>query len=175
MKLGKSKRKGNSYEIKISRILSRWYDKNEETDYFWRTAGSGAKSTVTRRGETSFVGDITFLPSPDCLKIWIDTKDRKEASFNGIMQEDWVIKRWHKEETKKRDNLKLKKPVVIIFKLYRKKEDYIYFLNNNFTFQIANLVKYKSIFLRYKNFYVMKLEDFLNIVERKCILAIENC
>ncbi|MCP4475443.1 MAG: hypothetical protein GY821_12925, partial [Gammaproteobacteria bacterium] len=75
MKQGNQKNKGNIYEIKISRILSDWYLSNfnqthdlptqKKQDFFWRTAGSGGKATVTRRGETSFVGDITFLPAPN--------------------------------------------------------------------------------------------------------------
>lgn len=135
MKKGRGKPKGNKYEIIISRILSEWFYKNKpykqkgmkKHDYFWRTAGSGAKATVTKRGESSFVGDIAFLPNPDRLQIWIDTKDRKTATFNSILADKFIIEEWYIEEKVKRDTLGIKKPVVIIFKLYRKKEDYVFF------------------------------------------------
>ena len=182
MKRGGAKRKGNGYEIKIARIFSEWYLNNftkeansiarrddavEEYDYFWRTAGSGAKATVTRRGETSFCGDITFLPNPDRLQLWIDCKDRREATFNNILTGNFIIEKWYNEEVKKRDKLGIKKPVVIIFKLYKKKENYIYY---NCRELFVGIKKVDYILCR--DFAIFHLEDFLRHIKKERVLKL---
>lgn len=169
MKKGRSKGKGNSYEIKIARILSQWYEPETKDDLFWRTAGSGAKATVTRRGQTSFVGDITFLPQPDALRVWIDTKDRRDATFDNILSDSkFVIKEWYDEEIKKRGRLKIKKPVLIIFKLYGKKENYVFYRNQYFNLQAY--YKWDGNFIQWKCYSIMKLDNFLSMVPRKEII-----
>lgn len=132
MRAGGGKGKGNSYEIKIARILSDWYIKNfpeeivgDVKDYFWRTAGSGAKATVSRINQTSFVGDLTFLPNPERLNVVIECKDRKTASFNGLLTDKCVLRKWFYEARGKAKLVGNTKPVLLIFKLYRKKEDYV--------------------------------------------------
>jgi len=173
MKQGRSKRKGNSYEIKISRILTKWYcdsfikKRNDKEDWFWRTAGSGAKSTITRSSQTSFCGDITFLPDPDRLRVWIDTKDRKEATFNSILTDNFIIEKWYREEKVKMDKLGINKPIIIIFTLYRKKEDYVYF--NAVDITMSDYIKETNI-QRNHIYMIMKLEDFLKNVKRREIL-----
>ena len=170
----KSKRKGNGYEIKISRILTKWYcdffirKRNTKEDWFWRTAGSGAKSTRTRSARTSFVGDITFLHNPDALKIWIDCKDVKTASLDNILIGNAAPQKWYKEEKKKMKKLEIDKPIVIIFKLFRKKEDYIYFRYNDFSYHVPRMKWKQSI--SYNGFQVLKLNRFLKIVDKGDII-----
>jgi hypothetical protein len=161
---GRQKGKGNSYEIIVSRILSKWY-LDDGDDHFWRTAGSGAKSTVTRRGETSFVGDIVFLPQPDALQVWIDAKDRKEATFDNIISDNkFCLKEWYDIEIKKRDALGVDKPVMIIFTFYRKKENYVFFHEDDFDF---NLLDCYGAYLQWTSFIVMRLDCFLENVKRE--------
>lgn len=168
MKQGRQKSKGNSYEIKIARILSQWYEPGTKDDLFWRTAGSGAKSTVTRRGETSFVGDITFLPKPDALQVWIDTKDRRDATFDNILSSSkFVIKEWYDEEIRKRDALKIKKPVLIIFKLYGKKENYVFYKVNSLK-PIGSF----DYYIDWDDFRIMNLDSFLNNVKKENIINV---
>lgn len=170
MKKGRQKSKGNSYEIKIARILSQWYEPGTKDDLFWRTAGSGAKATVTRRGETSFVGDITFLPEPDRLQVWIDTKDRRDATFDNILSSSkFIIKEWYDEEIRKRDRLKIRKPVLIIFKLYKKKENYVFFDYNEFDF--SPLYCYKDYF-EWGDYWMMRLDIFLQYIPKEDIIDV---
>ncbi len=130
---GRQKSKGNRYEIKISRILSQWYSPGTKDDLFWRTAGSGAKATVTRRGETSFCGDITYLPNPDALKVWIDCKDRKDITFDTLLRSNCLILKWYNDEWVKQVALvKLEKPMLIIFKLPHQATDYVLFKRSDF-------------------------------------------
>ncbi len=177
MKPGGGKRKGNGYEIIISKILSKWYVKNfiprryrdkkeRNTDFFWRTAGSGAKSTINRSSQTSFTGDITFLPAPDRLKIWIDCKDVKTITFDNILSGKFLPERWHKEEVEKMDALGMEKPVVIIFKLYRRKENYILFSTADFEYMFTR----SDNLVRMLKYHVMLFEDFLYCVPKEDIL-----
>lgn len=180
MKPGGGKRKGNGYEIIISKILSKWYFKNfkskinemkdhklKQHDYFWRTAGSGAKSTINRSSQTSFTGDITFLPAPDKLKIWIDCKTVKTVTFDNILTKKFLPEKWYNEEVEKMDNLEVAKPIVIIFKLYRKKENYILFSAADFIYMTSR----SSNLIRVLNHQVMLLEDFLYCVPKEDILG----
>jgi hypothetical protein len=175
MKQGNQKKKGNLYEIKISRILSNWYrDMNPQEqvpkknhDFFWRTAGSGAKSTITRRGETSFVGDITFLPNPDKLGIWIDCKSVKTITFNNLLTNTFLPFKWYNEELEKMYNLSIIKPVVIIFKLYGKKDDYIFFRASDFKYFKFGLVK-DTLYL--EPYAVTRLNNFLQCMDREEII-----
>ena len=173
MKQGGQKAKGNSYEIKIARILTKWYcssfirKQNDKEDWFWRTAGSGAKSTISRSAQTSFVGDITFLPDPDKLKIWIDTKDVKKATFDTLLSEGrCILLDWYRNEIGKRKRLKVNKPVVIIFKFYRKKENYILFAISDF----ERFAKRSINTIRLYKHCIMLLEDFLDCVAKEDII-----
>jgi hypothetical protein len=175
VKPGGGKRKGNGYEIKISKILSKWYVKNfkrinevkNKHDYFWRTAGSGAKSTVNRSSQTSFTGDITFLPTPDRLKIWIDCKSVKNITFDNVLSGKFLPGKWHHEEVEKMNKLGIEKPVVIIFKLYRKKENYIFYATIDFKFD--NLLQLKES-IYHKGFSIALLKEFLKSVKKENII-----
>lgn len=175
---GRQKGKGNNYEIKISRILTRWYcdsfirKRNNKEDWFWRTAGSGAKSTVTRSSQTSFVGDITFLPNPDALKVWVDTKNVSAVSFKDVLIGNSLPQKWYKAELKKRNKLNIDKPVVIIFKLYRRKENYILFKYNDFSYHIVRTSWKQHI--RYKQLSILKLDYFLEIINKEDIIDEKN-
>ncbi|MCP4475359.1 MAG: hypothetical protein GY821_12505, partial [Gammaproteobacteria bacterium] len=151
----------------------------KKQDFFWRTAGSGGKATVTRRGETSFVGDITFLPAPNALKIWIDTKNVKKVSLNSVfLPNKFLPLKWYNEEIRKRNQLGIKKPVVIIFKLYKKKENYIFCRYCDFNLDISLFFKNYVILNNNKHlsgkFIVLCLDDFLKMADKKKIIEIER-
>lgn len=175
MKQGNQKKKGNSYEIKIAKILSKWcvnqefiepFDNTVNKDYFWRTAGSGAKATRGKGAATSFYGDLTYLPDPEALKVWIDCKSVKTVSFNNILTDNFLPYRWYNEEKKKQIDMKISKPIFIVFKLYGKKEDYVLYNIREFS-----LLGNKLDHVQYKNFSIMKLNIFLSIVKKEKLVA----
>jgi len=45
----KSNTKGSSFERKMAKTFSSWYSRGERTDIFWRTEGSGARATNSRK------------------------------------------------------------------------------------------------------------------------------
>lgn len=167
MRQGNSKTKGNRYELTISRILTKWYTGNNKEDMFWRTAGSGAKSTRTKKGTSSFVGDITLLTNPNSLRVWIDCKDRKDVSFNDLLLgKRPILLKWYENEEDKRDELKLfDLKILIIFKLYRKKENYVFFANEDFDFCLHIDKK-----ILWNEFIIAGLDDFLKEVKKKEIV-----
>jgi len=59
--------KGSSFEREICKELSLWWSKGVRDDIFWRTAGSGARATVRRKGRdcdtANSTGDMCSLHS----------------------------------------------------------------------------------------------------------------
>lgn len=163
-----SKSKGNRYELTISKILTKWYDPKTEKDLFWRTSGSGARCTRGKSPDTPFQGDITFLPKPNNIKVWIDCKDRKDVTFNDLLLgKKPMLLKWYEAEEDKRDDLKLfDLTILIIFKLYRKKENYVFFCDEafNFSFHIDKEILWNG-------FIIARLDDFLKEVKKKDIIA----
>jgi hypothetical protein len=63
MKKGGGSRKGSAFERLVCVRLSQWFSHGERTDLFWRTSGSGARSTVkAKTGQTiaNSAGDIRY-------------------------------------------------------------------------------------------------------------------
>jgi len=86
MKAGGGRQKGFGYEIEVSRVLSKWVTGKEKPDIFWRSAGSGAKSSVERiKGhETYSDGDIASIHERGDFftkKFFIECKRYKEAEI----------------------------------------------------------------------------------------------
>ncbi len=57
--------KGSSFERRVCRRLSEWWDPSADDVLFWRTAGSGGRATVRRKTgrktNTAHAGDIAAL------------------------------------------------------------------------------------------------------------------
>lgn len=185
MKKGRSKSKGNKYELKIARKFSRWYSPHDKDDYFWRTAGSGAKATITKRAEPSFVGDIYFTPNPDLLLPVLEVKDRKKVTFNNVNTEAFLPTVYYKETVEKAKELGIDRPVWIIFKIHRHETDYIYLNKKAWEIpwktdppypSINEVIKpaYLNFALSTKEFIILALEEFLSVIPRVFILGEEN-
>lgn len=58
-----SKRKGNSFEIEVSKRLSLWLTDNDRDDIFWRSINSGALQTIRESGMENHAGDIASVHS----------------------------------------------------------------------------------------------------------------
>ena len=59
----KVKQKGNNYEREISRKLSIWFSEEKYDDVFWRTSGSGSRSTVNLKNNKithNEAGDLSY-------------------------------------------------------------------------------------------------------------------
>lgn len=165
MKKGNSKKKGNLYEIKIARILSKWY-KPDGKDYFWRTAGSGAKATITKRAESPFVGDITFLPDPERLVPIIEVKNRKGVTFDNINTDSFLPTKFYQETIEKSKLIGINKPVWIIFKIYNYNTDYIY-LNIDMRYTVKTF----NFLINTKKFIICTLEEFLDRIDPYFLLC----
>ncbi len=180
MKKGRGKRKGNSYEIKISRLLSRWYKPNDSEDYFWRTSSSGAKSTITGRGEASFMGDIMFLPNPDVLLPVFEAKDRKKVTFNNINESSFLPTKYYHETVEKCKAVNVDKPVWVIFKLHNFKDNYIYLReddwNTNKMSRRTHPIEpiFFDFYIKTKDFTILNFEEFLRIIHISFILKGEE-
>lgn len=158
---GRGKQKGNRYEIKISRILSKWY-KDDGKDYFYRTAGSGARATILKKNESPFVGDITFLINPDGLIPIIECKDRKEITFDNVSTKKFKPFQYWDEVKTNCKKLNIEKPIWVIFKIHNFADDFICVHKSFFDWQCDDEVIDDFEFLISSHcFYIIKLEEFL--------------
>lgn len=175
-----SKNKGNRYEIKIARMFSRWYQPNDDIEYFWRTAGSGAKATITKRAETPFIGDITFLPSPNLLLPVLEVKNNKKVTFDNVNTEAFLPTVYYKETVEKARKIGVDKPAWIIFKLHRFETDYIYLDREQwFKYYCSDDIPYPphdfdSFCINTEKFMVCTLREFLEKMPKGIILGGEN-
>jgi hypothetical protein len=87
-KKSKPKRIGNSWEREFCKILSKWVSPNSQDLLFWRSASSGAVSTIRKKKNLNSVnmdGDITCLDLQyiDLTKIfYFECKTVKNNDFN---------------------------------------------------------------------------------------------
>lgn len=81
----KSSQKGGAFEREISKVLSWWLTKGERDDVFWRSAGSGAKATVT--GKVTQAGDLCAVDSlgePFLSMFIVECKRRRDFGMKGL-------------------------------------------------------------------------------------------
>jgi len=62
---GKGKGKGTAYEREICKLLSLWWSDNKHDDIFWRTAVSGARATIRRKGHKRTFGQDGDIQATD--------------------------------------------------------------------------------------------------------------
>lgn len=61
---GRGKKKGSKFERTICKQLSRWVSESNREDLFWRSAMSGGRATVAKKGNVllrNLAGDITAV------------------------------------------------------------------------------------------------------------------
>ena len=77
------KDRGTAFELEVAKLLSRWFDPSTKVDYFWRTHGSGAVSSL-RQTCDSLDGDIMSIrPETSSLMkhLVIECKRRKSLDL----------------------------------------------------------------------------------------------
>jgi len=82
MKPGGGKSKGNTYEIKIAKRLSRWVTGKDKPLIFWHETSSGAQATRTQDHKSKMLGDIIAVGEEGFWFtdiIMVEVKDDKRA------------------------------------------------------------------------------------------------
>jgi hypothetical protein len=88
MRAGGAKAKGNSFEIEIAKLLSKWLTNSERSDVLERSPGSGAKYTALQKRKLDFnaiAGDLIAVDGPGFPLInsfVIEIKHRNETGIN---------------------------------------------------------------------------------------------
>jgi hypothetical protein len=152
--------KGSSFERDICKKLSLFISEGSNTDYFWRTAGSGARWTVrNKKGLETYgqYGDIcsTHPDSKFFTDIFcIELKSYKDINIWGLITgsnniiEDWWFKLNH-------NALELEKIPVLIVKQNNKPilwisdsvfKDSIESLNNIINYKLSSFIDDKEIY-----------------------------
>lgn len=187
-------KKGSQFERDTCRVLSLWYSHGKRDDYFWRTAGSGARATVRmKQGKmtSDSAGDICALhPSAkELTKVCIFELKRGYSQKNrsaGISiltivdklqkEKEPVLLQWFKKLDKEMRQHK-RKFGFIIFKRDRK-NICIAFTEKTFVhLESRNVKKYcwppfgptATIYMKHRALHMMKLEDFLEWCEPETI------
>lgn len=99
MKKGQSKSKGNSFEIRICRRLTKWVTGKERPEIFWRTASSGAKATMSKRvgHATKMHGDIMAIDPKGAFltdNILIECKHYRDFRFEHLIVKSGLVYKW---------------------------------------------------------------------------------
>ncbi len=79
-----SKRKGNSFEILVSKQFSKFLTNDERDDIFWRSINSGGLQTVREQGMGRHAGDVAAIhPLGELLmsKVVLECKNYKDIGL----------------------------------------------------------------------------------------------
>jgi hypothetical protein len=82
-KRGHGKRKGNSFERTMAKMLSCWWSNDQRDDLFWRTASSGGRATQRKKSgkNTGDSGDIAST-DPDSVALTKAFSIELKAGYN---------------------------------------------------------------------------------------------
>jgi hypothetical protein len=108
-----SKQKGNSFERIVCRHLSCWIDESGETEYFWRSSGSGSMNTINRKkgkNKTNQEGDIVSIDASTMWltdNIYFECKSYKQIDLIGFfLYKGKVLDWWEKCYKEAMDSVK---------------------------------------------------------------------
>lgn len=112
------KQKGASFERATCVKLSLWVSNGEQEDLYWRSAGSGSRSTVAfKRGKrlAAQAGDITCIHprgEPFTNKFFCECKHYRDLNFQGLLAgKGHLAEFW--SEAKEQSNRYTKLPLMI--------------------------------------------------------------
>jgi len=160
-----SKRKGASYELKISKLFSSWSGKS-----FYRTPASGAWASQ-RLGQDEQTGDIV-APSSIKFPFSVELKNHEGISLENFMRSNGEIPQFFTQNVG--DAVRAKKvPMLIVHK--NRYPNYLAVPNNKVMLSdaIDNHLNYMTTTIKYKDaltdedlyidVIVMTLEDFFGL------------
>jgi len=119
MKSGGGKNKGSSFERKVCRILTKWITGKEHPEIFWRSASSGAKSTMDsiKGTATDMHGDIMAVNEEGfwfTSKFLIECKFYKDVDIGKFLTGSGKLRDWWNQACE--DGAKANKIPLLIFK-----------------------------------------------------------
>jgi len=97
-KPGRGKGKGSAFEREIAKDISLWLTDGKRNDCIWRTAGSGAKSTVTN--SDTMIGDLMAIRKEATnffSRINVELKHYADLNFLGINNKNFKLEDWWKQ------------------------------------------------------------------------------
>lgn len=171
MKQGGGKSKGGAYERLVCEMLSLWMSHGTDSDWFWRTAGSGSRGTnrKSKGMQANQVGDIVAIDERGASltnKFFIECKFYKNLQLDSLIygtpKDGSILEFWNKT---KADALFFGKKPMIIARQNNKKDligidwvtKYVVGDDNH------NLRPLASYPIRSLHLYL--LEDFLKVVD----------
>lgn len=103
------KAKGNAYEIKICRRLSKWVIGKERPLLYWKVGSSGAQATLTRDAHSKLLGDMVCIDRRGAFlteTVVIELKDVKTTNILDFISEkrsDNIRVWWEKVQKQAKD------------------------------------------------------------------------
>lgn len=163
----KTKSKGNRFEIRIAKQLTKWASGKEKPLWYWRSSGSGAQATITKDYKSPMLGDIMAV---DPRGSWLTDifmfalRDRKTTNVLDFLHPSKSVlsmKTWYYEELEKAK--KADRQLALIFHRYGSVHDYI--AMNDFTALKCYISTNIKIRLEFgtEALYVYSLKHFLQI------------
>lgn len=159
-----TKKKGNSFEIKIAKRLSFWITGKEKPPIFWKIGSSGAQATITNDKESKLVGDLVAI---DERGTWltdlfvVEMKDDKRANVLdfigvGLRKKLWTREIWNKLLNQADEAERLG---WLIFHRHGTYLDYLV-ISDDFLSEFGKLLEYDNC-LSFEGGKIYELENFL--------------
>lgn len=160
-----TKKKGNKYEIKICKALTRWVNEGKEKPLlFWKIGSSGAQATLTKDVKSKLVGDLVAI---DERGTWltdivvVEMKDDKRANVLDFIytanRKHWMLEIWN-DLVIKAD--KAERRPWLIFHRHNTRLDYIV-VGREFD-EIMNLSTMDK--LEFEDGVIYELNEFLSLL-----------
>jgi len=157
-----TKRKGNAFEIKIAKRLSKWITGKDKSLLFWKVGSSGAQATITKDKKSKLVGDLVAI---DGRGAWltdvvvVEMKNDKRANALDFIdttnrKKNWLYDVWIDLVNKSDEAGRFP---WLIFHRPETRIDYIV-IDKKFIYE---LIAMDSNCLKFDTGYIYELEDFL--------------
>lgn len=170
----KGKQKGNSYEILVSRQLSKFLTEGNRDDLFWRSSNSGGRQTVrAKKGIDTHnqAGDIcnTHPDGELFMEVFVlECKHYRDINLWSLFTEtkgNTIMGWWdvHLEKSKE-----VKKHPILIIRQNHKPD--LFICSKKLAIPIAKQCKIKPILIKNylkEDMYIYKFESILNLELKK--------
>lgn len=166
------KAKGNNFEARTSKCLTKWASGKDKPLWYWRVGSSGAQATITKDVTSKMLGDVVAIhPNGSFLTdaVVIELKNVKTTNaldFISIGRETKVMRWWNKVKGEAEG---AGREPWLIFHRHGSRKDYLVFSMSFFN-KLVGFTGIKGEFIRVRKstregtLFIVELVPFLKFV-----------
>jgi len=164
-----TKKKGNSFEVKIAKRLSKWATGRDKPLVFWHVGASGAQSTITNDITSPMIADVVAVHEGGMFltdNVVIECKDDKRANVldfiltpkrKGFLNEAWEKVGHQADEAERLPWLIFHRPTTSL--------NYIVVCDNFYLNFESHLCELEGLTSMDGTVFIFELEDFLDMID----------